>query len=361
MHNNIRCLNMVNMEGKAILPNRINGLAKRGEIYVSSPDAIKKTLESYKVNPDDLRGKYKDIGGQKDALAASHKMQRPVLLVGPTGTAKTLLVQTYSAEKKLPLLWVSMNEDMTDAKLRGHKTIVTIPYQLNERIYTLEITAFSPAPVALAALSSEPVILYLDELHKMREGISSLLHSITNERVVSFPEFGGEQIRIHPDTTVVAALNPNYGAGIMAIDPALRRRFVHLLFDYPDSAEKVRDIVMGDLDARKRIDSSNSARIENIVAQLSKVVHDLILAFKHRDDRNPSAELAKIYSNVQRERIEAMIEAPSPALVTGAVELYLAGLPLKDAVDQALICPIVDDFGSVRKGLTTYVSNKIKV
>ncbi|MCK4319170.1 AAA family ATPase [Candidatus Micrarchaeota archaeon] len=349
------------MEGKAILPDKINGLNKRGEIYVSSPEAIKNTLESYKVDSADLRGKYKDIGGQKTTLIASHKMQHPVLMVGPTGTAKSLLVQTYSAEKELPLLWVSMNEDMTDAKLRGHKTIATIPYQLNGRVDALEITAFSPAPVALAALSSEPVIVYLDELHKMREGISSLLHSITNERIVSFPEFGGEQIRIHPETLVVAALNPNYGAGIMAIDPALRRRFVHLLFDYPNSAEIVKEIVMGDLEARNELDNSNKGEIEKIVGQLSKVVHDLILAFKHKDDKHLSADVTKIYSEIQRDRIEAMIEAPSPSLVTAAVELYLAGLPLKDAVDQALICPIVDDFGSVRKGLTTYVSNKVTI
>jgi|GEM_PF-2783133 len=349
---------------EVVAPDKLNGHAKNhAGIYVPTKATVASMLRKFMVDPDKLPG-YIKSSNELSILEVARKKGRAVLFVGPTGVAKTLLANSFAAKTGMPLVTVYANEDMTDGKMRGYKTFETVPIEMDGRLDKLTVTTFSPAPLSLAALpSDEPVVLFIDELHKIREGISSLLHSLTNERELPLIDIIGDKFSLHPDTIVIGSLNPQYGIGIDKIDPALRQRFVTMYFSMPTQKERLERIIRANLDRSKGDDltpqptAQSPVDIDRAISQLSDAVADLTQTFYGYSSGSVSP--AALTSGLDGAVLSNITEPPSPRTLVSAIEFIAEGIPIDDAVKVNLVNTVVRDFERTANGLMQYFRGKV--
>jgi MoxR-like ATPase len=336
-----------------IMPERLNGLRKtdRG-IYVPTKETIGNYVKKHVPSLENLPARYVEQGNEKKILEASRKGQKAVLLSGPTGVGKTLLVKEYAAEKEMPLLILTASEDLTDGKIRGTSDLLVVPaFDENKNAYDLKIKSFSPTHLTLAGMSDLPLVLFVDELHKVRSGVSSLFHSITNERMVYCHELTGENYMLHPDTLVVAAVNPSYGeGGIDRLDPALRQRFTTIDLQMP-----VGDVLKAIVESN--IGESDYKRYEPLIEALVKVQGEIVNALKRADKSESTATIDPRLA--EPATINSVIEAPSPRSIVDTVKQVITGLPAMVAAEVQMVNQIITDFGGPKKALLTIIEEHL--
>ncbi len=341
------------MEIKVLLPERLNGLRRteRG-IYVPTKESIGNYLKKHVPKLEELPARYIEQGYEKAVLEASRKSQKAVLLSGPTGVGKTLLVKEYAAEKEMPLLILTASEDLTDGKIRGTSDLLVVPaVDENNIVHDLKIKSFSPTHLTLAGMSGLPLILFVDELHKVRSGVSSLFHSITNERMVYCHELTGENYRLHPETLVIAAVNPSYGeGGIDRLDPALRQRFATIDLQMP-----VGDVLKAIVESN--IGEENYERYGTLIEALVKVQGEIVNALKRSDKSESAAAIDPRLT--EPATINSVIEAPSPRSIVDTVKQVIIGLPAVLAAEVQMVNQIVTDFGGPKKALLTIIEEHL--
>jgi len=337
-----------------LLPEKINGFRKtERSIYVPTKDAIKKHLERLVPKTDSLPAKYIPQGNENLVLAAARSTKSSVMLSGPTGVGKTLLVSNYAAEEKLPLLILTAHEDLTDGKIRGTSDLLIVPASdEGGNVHDLKIKTFAPTHLVLAAMADMPVVLFVDELHKVREGVSSLFHSVTNERMVYCHELTGENYRLHDDTLVIASVNPSYGdGGIDRIDPALRRRFTTIDLQMP------RDIKLMEI-VKANIGSDAYEEHEPLIMALVKVQGQILDAFKGKELK--PEELAEMSSHLRDPAtVNSLIEAPSPDSIVKTIKMIAEGLDARTAIEVQMINQIINDFGGPKAALITVIEEEL--
>ena len=338
---------------KVILPERINGLRKtqRG-VYVPTSGHISKILRNMVPSLEDLP-EYVSQGDEAKKIDVARKNKKSVLISGPTGIGKSLLVRRYAAENKLPLLVYVANEDASDWKMRGSQDLLVVPFEDEKgEIRDIKVKTFTPAQVSLAAMAEEPVVLFVDELHKMRQGVTSLLHSLINptERTLYSYDLTGEDYKLHPETLVVGALNPSYGeGGIDRLDAALRRRWATIPLEMPNEKQVLKIVMknVGELDGK----------LKGLVAKLISIQARIYRARKSSEGNSPSAVVGE--GSLDTQTLSSIIEVPSPASIVETVRDIQAGLPALSAIEMNMIDTIVTDFGHARAALVQYVKDMI--
>jgi len=360
------------------MPERLNGYRKTPNgVYTKTADGIRADILTRVPELDKLPAVYVPQGNELKKVAAARAIHKAVLFTGPTGIGKTLAVHTFAAVHKLPLLVYIANEDATDYKMRGSLDAAIYPMQdAKGHVHEVKFKVFTPNQVALAAMSDIPVVLFIDEIHKIRQGITPLIHSITNpsERTLFCDELTGESYKLHPDTLVVAALNPSYGeGGIDRLDAALRRRFATIPLDMPD-ADKIVDIVKANVghpdgkspgipDADKTVaivadtvGYPDDKRLE-LIRCLAAIQAAIYAARAGSHGAAPSQVVGD--NRLDSETLSSIIEVPSPASIVDTVKCVLVGLPIMDSIQMNMIDTIVTDFGHARRALITYFESMI--
>ncbi len=342
---------------RVIMPDRINGSRRttRG-VYVPTADTIRKTLAGMVPDPKKL-APYIPQGNELKVMEVARKNQKAVLLSGPTGIGKTHLAHTYAANNGLPLLLYPASDDTTDWSLRGSFGMVMAPLEIDGAMHDAKFQAFSPAQLALGAMTPVPVVLFIDELHKMRPGASAILHGVTNptERTLYCYDICGENYPLHPDTLVLAAVNPAYGeGGIERLDPALRRRFATINLQMPNQA------------TMKKIVKANvpglDAKTEELVGHLIALQAGISVAARGNEEGGVAATMMATSMDVtalDTETTSSIIEVPSPASIVDTVKDVIAGLPVMDAIEVNMINTIVADFTGTARALMEYVKANI--
>ena len=338
------------MEVRHIAVDRINGFERRPSgVYVPGKAELKKVLDKAK---SDLEKKapinYLPFGNEINSLGIAKKISQAVLLVGPTGVGKSMLARKMALEWDMPFLYITCDPDKTEGKIMGRPDVVFGSFEVGGKVETMPLQHFRPSSISTAGLSGEPVVLFIDELHKLRKNVDALFHPLINEREVNLSDHlgPGEVYSLHRDTVVIFALNPYYGdAGIETVGPAMRQRVKTLYFPMVTDADKMIQIVeanVGDIKGHRQ-------KIESI-CQMCAAISRVYLESRRegttgQDDLQIKTQLSKVLSTIN--------EAPSPRIVVKTTEAILAGQPADDAVLEGIFNPITNDFGSTARALTT--------
>lgn len=249
------------------------------------------TLDSYRLTEEPV---YHQSGTEIAHYEAAYRTRLPVMLKGPTGCGKTRFIEHMAWRLGKPLVTVSCHEDMTASDLVGR-------YLLGP-----EGTHWQDGPLTLAVRHGG--ICYLDEVVEARQDTTVIIHALTDDRRILPLEKKGELVRAHPDFQLVISYNPGYQSVLKNLKESTKQRFCAMDFDYPE------------------------ARIEAGVVANQTGLPDA-----------EAARLVQIGHKTRNLRGQGLDEGASTRMLIHAGRLMLAGLPLTEACDFALITPITDD------------------
>lgn len=188
-----------------------------------------------------------------DALSLL-KLNKNLLLKGPTGSGKTKLAETLSETLEQPMYQVNCSVDLDAESLLGFKTIKTNDDGQQEIV-------FIDGPVIKAM--KEGHILYIDEINMAKPETLPVLNGVLDYRRKLTNPFTGEVINAAPGFNVIAAINEGY-IGTLPMNEALKNRFVVIQVDYIDGN------ILGDV-----IRQQSQLQDEKLITQIIKFNEDL--------------------------------------------------------------------------------------
>lgn len=173
----------------------------------------------------------RQVAGIKDleVLAAAHRLQKNVILEGPTGSAKTSFVYAYAASVGMPIVNVPCNGGVDVRQLMGG-------WHPNPE----GGFSFTPGDLVLGAYHG--AVILFNEINFLPQKIASFVYGLLDKRrTVYLPDASGSdfptQFVAHPSTFILADYNPGY-IGTRPLNEALRNRFsVPLVWDYDREVE----------------------------------------------------------------------------------------------------------------------------
>ena len=163
----------------------------------------------------------------RDVLKHAREKRYNVILKGPTGSAKTTMVESYAAREGLPVVTIPGQRAGEPEHYFGsyHSTDVPGVYK------------WTDGPVTLAARYGG--VVYLDEVNFVPPSILAVLHpALDYRRKVILQDKGNEVIEVHPDFQVVASYNPRY-RGTFDLGEAFSNRYaITMKVDYSTKIEE---------------------------------------------------------------------------------------------------------------------------
>ncbi|MBC7951263.1 MAG: CbbQ/NirQ/NorQ/GpvN family protein [Rhodospirillaceae bacterium] len=237
---------------------------------------------------------YLPVGNECALFELAWRHHLPLLLKGPTGCGKTRFVAHMAAKVARPLLTVSCHDDLTAADLTGR--------------YLLKggDTVWTDGPLTQAVRQGG--ICYLDEVVEARKDVTVVLHPLTDDRRMLPLDRTGELLEAPSEFMLVVSYNPGYQNVMKQLKPSTRQRFVAIEFDFPPP------------ELERRVVAEESGLSE------SKVQPLILLAGRLRALKGHDLE-----------------EGVSTRLLVYCATLIVAGMPLRDAIQAAMIEPLTDD------------------
>jgi MoxR-like ATPase len=173
-------------------------------------------------------------GGERRALIAALRAGRDLLVEGPAGTGKSLLVRTAAEAVERPVVVVEGNGGVTGAMLIGHH----------------EPAAVLRAGFAAAGFVDGPLVdamrggalLHLEEANRLPPDTLNVLLGPLAERCLTVPRVG--KITAATGFCVVASANADDPSGTAPLSRALGERLVRLRLEY-QRADEERAVVLG--------------------------------------------------------------------------------------------------------------------
>jgi nitric oxide reductase NorQ protein len=248
---------------------------------------------------------YLPVGNECRLFELAYRHKLPLLLKGPTGCGKTRFVAHMAARMGRVLHTVSCHDDLTAADLTGR--------------YLLKggDTVWADGPLTQAVRTGG--ICYLDEVVEARKDVTVVLHPLTDDRRILPLDRTGELLDAPDDFMLIVSYNPGYQNVLKQLKPSTRQRFVAIEFDFPPA------------EVERKVVATESGLPEEQVIQL------VMLAQKLRAMKGHDLE-----------------EGVSTRLLVYCATLVAAGLPIREAVQAAMIEPLTDDV-DVKKGLDELV------
>jgi MoxR-like ATPase len=182
----------------------------------------------------DIQERHGIVGreGAIEEMLACFSAGRHVLVEGPVGVGKTVLVQAVAASLQRPVFRIDGDGRYTEARLSG----AFDPPTVLARGYIPE--AFQPGPLVRAML--EGGVLFVNELNRLPEGVQNVLLPALDEGRVEVPAWG--TVRAAAGFLVVATQNPREFVATGELSEALADRFERIVLAWQE-ADQERAIV----------------------------------------------------------------------------------------------------------------------
>lgn len=212
-----------------------------------------------------------------------------VLIIGPKGTGKTLMVRDFAEGKNINLESMNFSLRTRESHLIGTKTLTDGTVSFDEGLLIKSMKAGD--------------ILYLDEINAAEADVLLRLdEALDDRRQIVLKESSGEVIKAKKDWFVIATINPLTHSGTKELPPQILSRFpIRIRLEYPPEnieLEIVKKYVSGKYDAEiiQAIKLANTLRQAAAVEELfySPSLRETI-AFGKLLDKQMSAKQAANY------------------------------------------------------------------
>jgi MoxR-like ATPase len=155
-----------------------------------------------------------------EQLAIAIEANRPVLLMGAPGTAKTAIVEDIAARRGAYL-------EVVIASAQDPTTILGIPMPSEDRKYTEPTMPGWARRINDANKAGRDTMLFLDELTTVPPSVAGPLLGVIQSR-------RADGWTLPDDTRIIAAANPpDLAVGGWAIEPAMANRWAHINWPAP--------------------------------------------------------------------------------------------------------------------------------
>lgn len=140
-----------------------------------------------------------------------------VLICGPTGCGKTVLLQNVAVELNKPLVTVNCQEGATSEHLLGQRDVEV----KDGASYTHFVAGLIVKAAEMGAM------LYLDEFNMLPDGLRGAVYALMDHRrETTLAEDRGRVVKAAPGFVVVASMNEGFGYnGTSRMSDAVRQRF----------------------------------------------------------------------------------------------------------------------------------------
>ncbi|MBO0678017.1 CbbQ/NirQ/NorQ/GpvN family protein [Mycolicibacterium sp. S2-37] len=242
---------------------------------------------------------YRATGTEVEIFRAAARRGSPLLLKGPTGCGKTRFVEAMAHELGRELITVAGHEDMTSADLVGRFLL-----KGGETVWV-------DGPLTRAV--RDGAICYLDEIVEARQDTTVVIHPLADHRRELPIDRLGTTLSAAPGFQLVISYNPGYQSILKSLKDSTRQRFVAISLDLP------------------------AAEIEaEVVAREAGI------------DASTAASLVVLGNAIRNLDAAALSEVASTRMLILAGGLVAEGLPLRDAVQSAVVEVLSDDPDVIR-------------
>jgi MoxR-like ATPase len=312
----------------------------RSGLWIPTSETVQRTLEeSHQPKPHD---RYTPRDGELSLFNFALKTKRPLMIIGPPGTAKTLFAETMAKLHGLPFVDVPFAKGCTISAQVGSINVFTAT---DGSVHMVS----DDGPVVTAARAPNGAVLYCDEIRKAEGDQLSFYASLTDgRRRITVPETK-EHFELNPNLIVLASYNPGVLFSSNELEPAIARRFLTIRFEYLSADESKKRVLA-------KIKQASGAVLDDEQYWQSlkdRIVQEQEVMEKRSEAIEKSSIIEQIVDELQKavvqlrdkaERGEITVkELPADSLIDNAVEMILTGFDYSTSLLTAIINPILSD------------------